>query len=322
VTAAAGLSRDFGPTLGVVAADFNKDGWVDLYVANDGQPNLLWMNQRNGTFKNAGLISGVALSAEGEAKSSMGVDAGDFDNDGDEDLFVAELTGQGADLYVNDGTGVFIDQSASSRLRFLSLPSTGFAAAWFDVDNDGWLDMLTVNGAVTAIESLANAKDPLPLRQRKQLFRNRGGGQFEEVTDSGGSAFHKATVGRGAAFVDIDNDGDVDVIVGNDNGPAELLINDIGTRNHWIGLRLVGGSPPRDMLGARVGIAGTQGSTIWRRARADGSYASANDPRVLAGLGSSTGARRIQVVWPDGKMEEWSDVPADRYTTLKEGSGK
>ena len=121
VTVAAGMSREFGPALGVSTADFNGDGWPDIYVANDGQPNQLWINQHDGTFKNTGLLSGTALSAEGEAKSSMGVDAGDFDNDGDEDLFVAELTGQGADLYVNDGSGVFVDQSARSRLRFATL---------------------------------------------------------------------------------------------------------------------------------------------------------------------------------------------------------
>src|SRR5262249_40138750 len=155
-------------------------------------------------------------------------------------LFVAELTGQGADLYVNDGSGVFVDRSAQSRLRFESLPSTGFGAAWFDFDNDGWLDLLTVNGAVTGIETLIGS-DPLPLRQRKQLFRNRGDGQFDDVSERAGPAFRTSTVGRGAAFGDIDNDGDVDVIVANDNGRAELLINEIGNRNHWVGLRLIGG---------------------------------------------------------------------------------
>ncbi len=183
------MSREFGPALGVSTADFNGDGWPDIYVANDGQPNQLWINQHDGTFKNMGLLSGTALSAEGEAKSSMGVDAGDFDNDGDDDLFVAELTGQGADLYVNDGTGVFVDQSARSKIRFATLPFTGFGAAWFDYDNDGWLDLLMVNGAVTAIEELMKANDPFPLRQRKQLLRNLGNGEFEDVTARAGAVF-------------------------------------------------------------------------------------------------------------------------------------
>ena len=243
VTAAAGMSTEFGPALGVSTADFNGDGWIDIYVTNDGQQNQMWINQRDGTFKNTGLLSGTALSAEGQAKSSMGVDAGDFDNDGDEDLFVTELTGQGNELYVNDGSGIFVEQGARSGLRFASLPFTGFGTAWLDYDNDGWLDILTVNGAVTSVEELVQANDPFPLSQRKQLFRNVGGGRFEDVTKSAGAVFQKAAVGRGAAFGDIDNDGDVDIVVGNDNGPAQLLINEIGNRNRWVGLRLVGGPP-------------------------------------------------------------------------------
>jgi enediyne biosynthesis protein E4 len=321
VTAAAGMSREFGPALGVATADFNGDGWIDIYVANDGQPNQLWINQRNGTFKNTGLFSGTALSIEGVAKSSMGVDAGDFDNDGDDDIFITELTGQGSNLYVNDGTGLFVDESARSRLRFASLPYTGFGAAWLDFDNDGWLDILTVNGAVTSIEELVRAHNGFPLGQRKQLFRNLGDGQFEDVTARAGPVFERLRVGRGAAFGDIDNDGDLDVVVGNDNGPAELLINQIGSRNHWLGLRLVGADGSRDMLGARVGIFRADGSTLWRRARADGSYASANDPRVLVGLGQSTSVPRVRVLWPDGRAEEWTGLSIGRYTTLREGSG-
>jgi enediyne biosynthesis protein E4 len=320
-TAAAGMSSEFGPALGVITADFSGDGWVDIYVTNDGQPNQMWINQRNGTFKNTGLLSGTALSGEGEAKSSMGVDAGDFDNDGDEDILVTELTGQGSDLYVNDGSGIFVDQSARSRLRFLSLPFTGFGAAWLDADNDGWLDVLTVNGAVTSIEDLARAHDPFPLHQRKQLLRNLGSGQFEDISASAGGVFQKAAVGRGAAFGDVDNDGDIDVVVGNDNGPAELLINQVGHRRDWIGIRTVGGQGGRDMVGARVGVVRADGSMLWRRARADGSYASANDPRALIGLGTSAKPVRVRVLWPDGKTEEWSDVPVNRYTTVKEGSG-
>ena len=321
VTAAAGLSREFGPALGVATADFNGDGWIDIYVANDLQPNQLWMNQSDGTFKNTALLAGVALGSDGEPKSSMGVDAGDFDNDGDEDIFVTELTGQGADLYVNDGSGVFADQSPRSGLRVATLPYTGFGTAWFDVDNDGWLDILTVNGAVMGVAEIGRTNDPFPFGQLKQLFRNLGDGRFEDVTKRAGAVFERSTVGRGAAFGDLDNDGDVDVVVGNTNGHVELLINEIGTRHHWVGLRLVGGRPPRDIVGARLGIVGANGSTVWRRARADGSYASASDSRVLVGLGETVGALRARVVWPDGRVEEWSGVPIDRYTTLTQGTG-
>ena len=305
-----------------MTADFNGDGWVDLYVANDGQPNQLWINQRDGTFKNTALLAGVALSAEGQAKSSMGVDAGDFDHDGDDDIFITELTGQGSDLYVNDGSGIFVDASARSRVRFATLPFTGFGAAWLDADNDGWLDVLAVNGAVTTIEELVRANDPLPLHQRKQLLRNLGDGQFEDASGRAVAVFRVARVSRGAAFGDIDNDGDTDVVVANNNGPAELLINEIGNRRHWLGLRLVGGQRPRDMFGARVEIIRKGRASLWQRARADGSYLSANDRRVLAGLGDSTEAPRVRVHWPGGHAEEWITVPIDRYSTLTEGQGK
>ena len=321
VTAKALVGGEYGPALGVATADFDSDGWLDIYVANDNHDNLLWMNQRNGTFRNTALSSGAALTSEGKAEASMGVDAGDFDNDGDEDLFITELTGEGSNLYVNDGTAVFEDQSARSGLGALSLPYTGFGTAWFDFDNDGWLDIMAVNGTIAAIEALRRANDPFPLRQRKQLFRNLANGQFEEVADRAGAAFQLSEVGRGAAFGDIDNDGDVDVLVGNDAGPTRLLINNVGDRKHWLGLRLVG-ERKRDMYGARVAVLRGKGSTLWRRARADGSYASANDPRVLAGLGDSTEAPTVRVIWPSGRVEEWARVAIDRYTTLIEGSGR
>ncbi len=321
VTVASGIARDFGPALGVVAADFNGDGWADLYVANDGQPNQLWINQHDGTFKNTGLLSGTAMNAHGKAKAGMGVDAGDFDNDGDEDLLVSNLKGEGGDLYVNDGSGLFEEQSERSGLGFASLAYTGFGAAWLDVDNDGWLDTLIVNGAVQTVEALRAANDPFPLGQTKLLFRNLGNGRFEDVTRRAGRVFQTLDVSRGAAFGDVDNDGDIDVLVANNNGNVRLLINNIGNRNHWIGLRLVGRQVNRDMLGARVGIAREGGSTLWRRARADGSYASANDPRVLVGLGQSSKPVRVRVIWPGGATEEWKDIAIDKYTTLTEGSG-
>ena len=322
VTAAAGMANEFGPALGVVTADFNGDGWIDIYVTNDGQANQLWINQRNGTFKNMGLLSGAALNANGKSKAGMGVDAGDFDNDGDEDLFVTNLTSEGSDLYVNRESGMFEEQSASSGLGFASLAYTGFGTAWFDFDNDGWLDILTVNGAVQTSEALTQPNDPFPLHQRKQLFRNLGNGRFEEVTDRAGAVFQLSEVGRGAAFGDIDNDGDVDVVVANNNGKVRLLINNIGNRNNWLGLRVIGKQAPRDMLGARIEIVREDGSTLWRRARADASYASANDPRVLVGLGHATKAPKVRVTWPSGLVEEWTEVAINRYTTLKEGSGR
>jgi hypothetical protein len=325
VTAKSRIATEFGPALGVTAADFNGDGWIDLYVANDSQPNQLWINQHDGTFKNSALVAGVALTAEGKAEASMGVDAGDFDNDGDEDIFITEQTGEGHNLYVNDGHGAFEDQSARSGLASASLAFTGFGTAWFDFDNDGWLDLLTVNGAVQAIEALAQGHDPFPLHQRKQLFRNLGNGRFEDVSAKAGKVFELSEVGRGAAFGDIDNDGDTDVVVANNNGPMRLLINNIGNKKHWIGLRIVGrpvAAKPgtrgggRDMLGARVEIIRRNQPTLWRRVHTDGSYASASDPRVLVGLGDSTERPTVRVHWQNGFVSEAADPPIDAYTTI------
>ncbi len=313
----AGIAREYGPALGVSTADFNGDGWIDIYVANDGKENQLWINQRDGTFENAALLAGVALPVTGKAEASMGVDAGDFDDDGDEDLFVTELTSEGSNLFVNDGSGVFDDRSAPSGLGSASVPFTGFGTAWFDYDNDGRLDLLSVNGTVQIIEELRQAKDPLPLHQRKLLFHNLGGGRFEEVGGRAGAAFALSEVGRGAAFGDVDNDGDTDVLIGNNNGPVRLLLNQIADGRHWIGLRLVGANG-RDALGARVEITQKAGTKRWRRARTDGSYASANDPRVLVGASESTEPVDVRVTWPSGKVDSWPQVPVDRYTTLKE----
>ncbi len=325
VTAAAGMAARFGPALGVTTADFNGDGWIDLYIANDGQENQLWMNQRDGTFKDVALLAGAAWSDPGKPKAGMGVDAGDADDDGDEDLFVTNLSGEGHDLYVNDAMGTFEPGSAAAGLKHPSLPFTGFGTAWIDVDNDGWLDLLTVNGTVQRIDALVREHDPMPLRQRKQLFRNLGNGRFEDLTSRSGNVFERADVGRGAAFGDIDNDGDTDVIVGNNNGAAQLLLNEMGSRSHWIGLRLMGANgtgPTRDMIGARVAVIRDGLPTRQRRARSDGSFASANDPRVLVGLGPSTQRPRVRVTWPDGRVEEWADLPIDRYTTLTAGTSR
>ena len=322
VTIASGVARAFGPALGSLATDANGDGWLDLFVTNDEQENQLWINQKDGTFVNTALVAGVALGASGERKANMGVDAGDFDADGDEDFFVTELISQGSSLWVNDGTGTFEEQSARLGIRGPSLPYTGFGAAWLDVDNDGWLDLLAVNGDVNQnVKTLARRDDPFPLGQRRQLFRNTGG-RFEDVSDKAGAAFGQAEVGRGAAFGDIDNDGDTDVLVANGAGPVRLLVNNLGSTHHWLGLRLVNTSTKRDMVGARVEVHHGSGPALVRRARADGSYASANDPRVLVGLGDSARTSRVRVTWPDGRAEEWSSVPADKYTTLTQGTAK
>lgn len=322
VTIRSGVAAAFGPALGVVAADLDGDGWQDLFVTNDEQENELWMNRHDGTFANTALLAGVALGASGERKANMGVDAGDFDADGDEDLFVTELISQGSSLWVNDGHAVFEEQSARLGIRGPSLPFTGFGAAWLDVDNDGWLDLLAVNGDVNQnVKTLKRRNDPFPLGQRKQLFRNVGG-RFEDVSAQAGAVFDLVDVGRGAAFGDVDNDGDTDVLVANGGGPVRLLVNEIGSAKAWAGLRLVDPALKRDAVGARVEVLRPPGAPLLRHARADGSYASANDPRVLVGLGAQTSPVSVRVHWPDGVAETFADVPLTRYTTLSKGSGR
>jgi hypothetical protein len=320
VSARAQISRAFGPALGVSTADLNGDGWMDIYVANDGKENQLWINRHDGTFENRALLAGVALPLTGKAEASMGVDAGDFDGDGDDDLVVTELTGEGTNVFVNDGAGLFEDFSTRTGIGPASTGFTGFGTAWFDYDNDGHLDLLAVNGAVQVIEALRQAGDPFPVHQRKTLFHNTGTGRFDDVTARAGAVFALSEVGRGAAFGDVDNDGDIDVLVGNNNGPVRLLVNQAASGAHWIGLRLVGAGG-RDQVGARVRVT-TAGTVRSRRARADGSFASANDPRVHVGLGASPAPSDVAVDWPDGRRETFTGLPAGRYTTLTEGTGK
>ena len=322
VTAEAGVTSEYGPALGVVAADFNMDGWVDVYVANDGEPNQLWINQQDGRFENGALLAGVALNNNGSAEASMGLDAADFDADGDDDLFMTHITTETNTLYINNGFGLFDDRSARVGLGPTSLAYTGFGTGWIDIDNDGWLDLVIANGAVKTEEALVRANDPYPLHQRNQLYANLGNGRFEEASERGGSVFARSEVSRGAAFGDVDNDGDIDVVMTNNNGPARFLMNVIGQRNRWVGFRLVGGSVERDMLGAKLGVFRDEGPVLWRRARADGSYASANDPRVVVGLGATAAVDHVQVVWPSGLAEEWTDVRIDQWTTLREGTGR
>ncbi|MCP4200485.1 MAG: CRTAC1 family protein [bacterium] len=324
VSNSAGIRTEHGAaTLGAVATDFDADGWIDLFVANDSMANYLWLNQGDGRFQNQALLAGVAVNQKGQPEASMGVDAGDFDADGDADLILTHLSQETNTVYVNDGTGLFEDLSTASGLGLPSLVYTSFGAGWFDYDNDGWLDVLTVNGAVVGLEALMRAGDPFPLHQTNQLFRNfggeRGAGRFEEVTARAGIVLELSEVSRGAAFGDVDNDGDTDVVVVNNNGPVRLLLNQIGQDRSWVGLRLEGRG--RDMLGAEVLISPQGRPASWRRVHTDGSYASASDPRVLVGLGDAVAVGRIEARWPDGAAEEWLDIEAGSYTTLRQGEG-
>ncbi len=316
----AGITGEYGGALGVSVADFNGDLWPDVYVANDATANQLWTNQKDGTFQNDAVFAGAAVNMEGAPEGSMGVDAADYDGDGDVDLFMTHITRETNTIYVNDGRGWFEDRSIAMGLAGPSKPYTGFGTGWLDLDNDGWLDLFVGNGDVSLIRAISGSDDPLPLHQPNQLFLNEGGRRFVDISERGGPAFVVSEITRGAAFGDVDNDGDTDILVMNNNGPARLLINNTGQDANWLGLRLLDRSG-RDAIGARVQVYRTGGVPLWRRVGTDGSYASANDARVLVGLGDATQAIRIRVQWPDGEVEEWRDPPVRRYLTLRQGQG-
>jgi hypothetical protein len=341
VSEAAGITRAYGNGLGVAIGDYDGDGWPDIYVANDATPNQLWMNRHDGTFRSfqdSGLLSGTAVNALGNPEGSMGIASGDFDNDGDEDLFVTNLIGESHALYVNDGHGNFEDQRGRAGVTPLTAPFTGFGTKWFDYDLDGWLDLFIANGAVNILEKLRG--DPVPFRQRNQLLHNErseshsGNRRFRDTTADAGAALERAEVSRGAAFGDIDNDGDIDIVVTNNNGPVRLLLNDAlqnsrrsPTTSHWLEVRLEQPSTNRWAFSARVSVERHGQPTQMRRVGTDGSYLSASDARVHFGLGSaaaSAAAATIDAVivdWPDGQRERWTAIAADSLITLKRGTG-
>jgi hypothetical protein len=321
VSESAGIRKAYGGALGVVAADFNGDRWPDIYVANDGVANQLWINTGKGAFTDEAVIAGVGVNMDGSPEASMGVDAADFDGDGDEDLFMTHLARETNTLYINDGKGWFEDRTVAMGLANPSFAYTGFGTAWFDYDHDGWLDLFVANGAVTRVEKQLMAGDPYPLRQPDQLFRNLGDGRYREMTAEAGEAFQVSLVSRGAAFGDVDEDGDADIVIANNAGPARLLLNEAGSSSGWIGVRPMTRDGLRDAYGARVVMEAS--APMWRRVRADGSYASSNDPRVIFGLGSrEPGPVTLRIIWPDGSEERWSGLASGRYHTLRQGRGQ
>jgi hypothetical protein len=323
VTRAAGLDTVEGRGLGAVALDADGDGWLDLYVANDRTPNQLWRNRGDGTFFDD-VLAGAAVNGDGLAEASMGVDAGDADGDGDLDLMMGHFVGETHTLFVNLGEGLFEDRTVQSGLAAPTLAANGFGTGWLDIDNDGRLDLLVVNGAVRAIDPLVQQGDSYPYHQPNQLFRGRGDGTFEEITAVAGSVFAESKVSRGALFGDLDNDGDTDVVVTNNSGPARVLLNQVGQHQTWLGLRLMTGDAgtSRDAIGGLARLVRSGDTPLWRRVGSDGSYAVANDARALFGLGAGPASPPTAGIrWPDGRGEHFEDLPSGYYTTLVQGAG-
>jgi hypothetical protein len=310
--------------LGVIVMDVNNDGWIDIYVTNDGHPNQLWINDKGKIFRDDALFAGAALNLDGQAEASMGVSAGDFDGDGDEDLFMTHIMGETNTFYINNGEGLFEDKTIAVGLSAPSFPYTSFGTSWIDYDNDGWLDLFIVNGAVLVIESLARIGDPYPLHQPNLVFHNEGGKRFTDASPLAGKDIALSEVSRGAAFGDVDNDGDIDVMVCNNNGPVRLFRNNIGNQKKWLGLRLMmkltDSKKMRDMPGTSVGLKRKGKPILWRRVRTSGSFCSTNDPRVFFGLGDTDEVEAIEIHWSDGTKETWKNPIPMKYTTLIKGS--
>ena len=316
-----GIYKHFGTGLGVISADFNADRAADIYVANDKMANIYWVNDGEGRFTNISLMSGTAYNADGNPEASMGIVAGDIDNDGDDDLFMTHLTKETNTLYLNDGTGNFKDATNQLNLGASSRPYTGFGTVLIDYDNDGDHDLLIANGAVLAQES-GNGDRLAEYGQKNQLYRNDGSGRFEHVSEIAGAAFQHTRISRGAAVGDIDNDGDLDAVISNTDGPAELLINRGEPAHHWLSVTLRGTDSNRDGAGAQVALLRPKGDRLWRRAHTDGSYLSASDIRVHFGLGENSQIDGVVVVWPAGGREIWTGIEADTRIELVEGSGE
>ncbi|MFK8029887.1 MAG: CRTAC1 family protein [Gammaproteobacteria bacterium] len=317
VSEQSGVSNTVGTGLGTSAVDFDEDGYPDLYVANDQQANRLWLNLSNGRFEDTAIMSGSAYNYAGAPEASMGLTAGDFDNDGDEDLFMTHLDGQTNTLLVNAGNGNFIDRTDSLNLGAVSLRLTGFGTRFLDYDNDGWLDLFSANGAVIAKQGVSKL---LAYSQPNQLFRNNKG-RFVDVSKQAGNDVTALTVSRGAAFGDIDNDGDTDIVVVNKDQKVQVLFNQTGSNNHWLRLRLTGTTSNRDAIGARVAVLQAGKPKLWRRVHTDGSYLSASDVRVLIGLGDKPAIDGVGVYWPSGRTEQWDVTKIDTDLNLTEGEG-
>jgi enediyne biosynthesis protein E4 len=318
VTAKAGMGDPTSKSLGIAVFDYDGDGWPDVFVANDTQPNKLYRNNGNGTFTEKGVASGVAFSEDGVARGAMGVDTADFDRSGRPHLLVGNFANQMLALYRNEGNGLFVDEAPTSTVGRTSLLYLAFGVFFFDYDLDGLPDIFAANGHIE--EEISRVQPKVQYKQIPLMFHNLGKGRFESVGDSLGPGFNVAQVGRGAAYGDFDRDGDLDVLVTSNHGPARLLRNDGGNRNHWLTIRTVGTKSNRDGIGAVVRVE-TSSGTERQAVHSGSSYCSQSDLALTFGLGADTNARSVEIIWPSGTKDRLTGVAANQFVKVEEGRG-
>jgi hypothetical protein len=320
VTKKAGLYDPSSKSMGIALVDLDNDGWLSLFVTNDTQPNKLWRNNRNGTFTDQGFSAGVAYNDAGKARAGMGTDAADYDNSGRQSLAIGNFTNEGLSLYQNQGGGLFVDQAIAAGLAEPSQRVLTFGLFFFDYDLDGLPDLFAANGHVA--DDVGALQPSLHYAEPPLLFRNRGDGKFENMSDKVGPALRQPMVARGAAYLDYDNDGDLDIVVSVNNGPARLLRNDNGNKNDVLRIKLVGTISNRDAIGARVTVT-EGGAKRMEMVKTGSSYLSQSELPLTFGLGKPVAGRtvNVEIAWPSGRKDSLAHVAADQFITVQEGKG-
>ena len=321
VTKKAGLYDPSSKSLGIALLDFDDDGWLDLFVANDTQANKLYRNNHNGTFTESAFSAGVAFSDAGKARAGMGADATDFDGSGKQGLVIGNFTNESLALYRNDGGGLFTDATPASGIGPPSARSLTFATFFFDYDLDGRPDIFAFNGHVA--DDISVVQPTIKYAEPPLLFHNRGGGKFENVSEKAGPALREPVVGRGAAYLDFDNDGDLDLVLNVSNGPARLLRNNGGNANDMLRVKLVGTHVNRDAIGAKVTVKLANGSRQNQMVKSGSSYLSQSELPLTFGLGKPAAGKvvAVDIVWPGGHHESIASTPANQFITVQEGKG-
>jgi enediyne biosynthesis protein E4 len=316
-TQKAGLYDPTSKSLGIAILDYNSDGWPDILLANDTQPNKLYLNKQNGTFEEKAVSAGIAFSEDGVARAGMGVDAADYDRSGHPSIIITNFANQMLSLYHNEGNGLFVDEAPRSEVGRATLVTLGFGCFFFDYDNDGWPDIFVADGHIE--NEIERVQKRVSYAEPPHLFRNLGGGKFQEVTEQMGPAFAAPKVARAAAYADIDNDGALDLLVTTNGGRAYLFHNE-GSVNHSLRIKLVGTKSNRDGIGSVVRVA-SGGDKQWQMLKSGSSYLAQSELVLTFGLGDKTKADSVEIQWPSGQLDKLSNILADQTVTVEEGKG-